>query len=441
MCIPVVGVSVYIHLGYRALDRDLATLRKIPLVVILGCTGVGKSKLAIELARRFDGEIISADSMQIYAGLDVVTNKVTPSERRQCRHHFVGSVPPFHEYSVVEFRDAALPLIDRLRDDGKLPIVVGGTNYYIESLLWNILVDCRKEASREEASEQFDWLTRLPDDEIYAKLKEIDPDRAARLHPNDVRRIRRSLEVHAQCGRPHSDILAEQRKEAGGGAQGGGMRFPDATVFWLQCDYSVLDPRLDARVDEMIRGGLRDELHWLHRESANQPLAERTKGIFQAIGYKEFVPYLTCVDDGRESEAMFEACAEKLKSATKSYARKQTTWIRNRFLRRRGQAAPDVFGLDTSNVGEWDRVVLSRAIDVLVAKSSGEDPPVAPLDRLENAPETWTKHVCDICDGRVVHGDHEWTVHLASRGHQRRKRQRAKKAAREFARQQQERDA
>eukprot|EP00118_Oscarella_pearsei_P000833 m.5922 g.5922 ORF g.5922 m.5922 type:complete len:389 (+) comp14454_c0_seq1:142-1308(+) len=368
--------------------------------------------------------------MQIYKGLDIVTNKISASEQQQCRHHFIGSIPLFHEYTVAEFRKEALPLIDRLQDEGRLPIVVGGTNYYIESLLWNILIDSKNK----QVGEDFEWLMALPDDQVYGKLKEIDPDRAAMLHPNDVRKIRRSLEVFAQCGRPHGKILAEQRSQPGGGEKGGGMRFPDATVFWLQCDCAVLDARLNARADEMVHAGLRSELCWLHQASSGQ--SDKKKGIFQAIGYKEFCPYYAALDevcDKKACEETFQACVEKLKSTTRSYARKQITWIQNRFLKRAGQPLPDVFGLDASDLSEWDGTVLQQATDILSAKLNGTSPPVAPLDRLVCQPETWTLHICEVCDGREVRGDHEWRAHLASRGHQKKRRRQSKKAARQKA--------
>ncbi|KAK3858773.1 hypothetical protein Pcinc_035063 [Petrolisthes cinctipes] len=114
---------------------------RVPVVVVLGATGTGKSKLALEIATRFKGEIISADSMQVYKGLDIITNKVTPEEQAQVPHHLLDFVDPLSRYSVIDFRDAALPIVERLLDQGTLPVIVGGTNYYIESLLWEVLID------------------------------------------------------------------------------------------------------------------------------------------------------------------------------------------------------------------------------------------------------------------------------------------------------------
>lgn len=167
------------------------------LVVILGATGTGKSKLAIEIGKRLQGEIISADSMQVYQGLDIVTNKVTAEERNQCTHHMIGFVDPLvSTYTVVDFRNKAVALIDDMHKRNKLPIIVGGTNYYIESLLWKVLLDTGQE--NEEPGDGGDGspnrkleLEKLGGAELHKRLAEVDPDMAAMLHPNDKRKIAR----------------------------------------------------------------------------------------------------------------------------------------------------------------------------------------------------------------------------------------------------------
>ena len=399
-----------------------------PLIVILGCTGTGKSRLALELALRFGGEVISADSMQVYEGLDVVTNKVSPDQLKLCKHHFIGCMPTFHEYSVLEFRNAALPLIERLISTGVMPIVVGGTNYYIESLLWNTLIDKPKESQPIPSSSG--KVLESCELSLHEKLEAVDSKMAARLHPNDIRRIERSLEVFKQYGKPKSDILFE-RKEIGHGTgfSRGQLRFNDLAVLWIQCDYEVLDQRLDRRVDEMIQMGLKDDIHQLHHTSklrGNTCLP--TKGIFQAIGYKEFQTYLelfdeiglTAEDCKLRLEEAFRACANSLKRATRTYARKQTSWIRNRFLKRVGETVPDVFTVDSTDIDKWDSNVLQLAERIIRSKCEGQPLPVKPLDRIEGREETWTHHVCDVCEGHVLRSDYEWEVHLRSRVHRRR---------------------
>lgn len=239
------------------------------MVVILGATGTGKSKLAIELGQRLQGEIISADSMQVYHGLDIITNKVTVEERAQCRHHMISFVDPLvSTYTVVEFRNKALALIEDMHSRNKLPIVVGGTNYYIESLLWKVLLDT---GDNEDSSDGGDEvlnrkleLEKLGGAELHKRLMEVDPKMAAMLHPNDKRKIARSLQVHQDTGVPHSVWLEEQRRQEGGGGLGGPLRYSDPCIVWLHADMEALNTRLDARVDEMLAAGLIGELKDFH---------------------------------------------------------------------------------------------------------------------------------------------------------------------------------
>ncbi|KAG7210599.1 hypothetical protein KM043_012114 [Ampulex compressa] len=262
----------------------------VPILVILGATGAGKSRLAIELARKFCGEIISADSMQVYTGLDIVTAKVTKEERRMAPHHMLDIVEPSTNFTVLQFRDMVLPIMDDLMARKRLPIIVGGTNYYIESLLWKTLIrdpenadqaeqsseesDCQARDERQEGSSskkmKFDELTMGKSNEVlHEKLKEVDPEMARRLHPNNRRRIIRSLEVFELHGVTHSEILKAQRK-AGGCGLGGPLRHPNSIMLWLRCDLNILQERLDSRVDAMLETGLVQELLDFHRRYNEQ---------------------------------------------------------------------------------------------------------------------------------------------------------------------------
>uniref|UniRef100_A0A8C6PG42 tRNA dimethylallyltransferase n=1 Tax=Nothobranchius furzeri TaxID=105023 RepID=A0A8C6PG42_NOTFU len=254
------------------------------LVVILGATGTGKSKLAIEVGKRLKGEIISADSMQVYQGLDIITNKVTAEERAQCRHHMISFVDPLmSSYTVVDFRNKALALIDDMHSRNKLPIIVGGTNYYIESLLWRVLLDTGQEnkdhgVTGEQAGDRKVELERLEGAELHKRLAKVDPKMAAMLHPNDKRKIARSLQIHEKTGIPHSLWLEEQREQEGGDDLGGPLRYPDACIFWLHADLEALDKRLDGRVDEMLSAGLIQELRDFHiRYNQQKVQDERTR--------------------------------------------------------------------------------------------------------------------------------------------------------------------
>uniref|UniRef100_A0A672GUJ6 tRNA dimethylallyltransferase n=1 Tax=Salarias fasciatus TaxID=181472 RepID=A0A672GUJ6_SALFA len=394
------------------------------LVVILGATGTGKSKLAIEIGKRLCGEIISADSMQVYQGLDIITNKVTAEESAQCRHHMIGFVDPLvSSYTVVDFRNKAL-----------LPIIVGGTNYYIESLLWRVLVDTqvRKSVFFQQENEQPDngdqhsklELEKLGGAELHKRLEKVDPAMAAMLHPNDKRKLARSLQIHQETGVPHSRWLEQQRGQEGGGGLGGPLRYSKPCIFWLHADMKTLDERLDSRVDDMLSAGLIDELKDFHVRYNQQKIKDDSQdyqhGIFQSIGFKEFHDYLTAPEScGQpEKDALRNKGVEALKIATRRYARKQNKWVRNRFLKRPGDNIPAVYGLDVTDVSRWEETVLNPALQILDSLSKGEEPATAPVVVQETQQRNKRSHnMCDLCD-KVIIGDLEWRAHLNSKKHQ-----------------------
>lgn len=463
----------------------MANIRRLPLVVILGSTGTGKSKLAIEIGKRIGGEILSADSMQVYKGLDIITNKVTADELSQCPHHLIDFQSPLKEFSVVEFRNMALPLIEDIKMRGKIPIVVGGTNYYIESVLWDMLIDEDKNAAgsssgsgdasegparaikkrkqiqdtevavstktsgdalvvhgeaakRLKQSEEISGHQVVVDDEaikgnseelsLYEKLREVDPARADRLHPSDSRKIARSLQVYEQHGRPHSEILQEQRQRLGGSAYGGPQRYEHTCVFWLKCQREILNERLDKRVDEMLDRGLIEELLDFHREYSHvleKKDAKYTEGIFQSIGFKEFHEFLVKQEGkkfdkssiSKEDNALLATGIENMKTVTRRYAKKQMTWVRNRFLGRPHSSAPDVYGLDATDLENWESNVLKNALDILDQLMKGENPLIDPLPRVIIQDDRHARHVCEICNNRIILGEKEWRTHLKSKSH------------------------
>uniref|UniRef100_W8CD56 tRNA dimethylallyltransferase, mitochondrial n=2 Tax=Ceratitis capitata TaxID=7213 RepID=W8CD56_CERCA len=296
-------------------------LRKVPLIVVLGSTGTGKTKLSLELAERFGGEIISADSMQVYANLDIATAKATKEEQSRAKHHLLDVATPNEPYTVVHFRNAALPIIENLLAQSKCPIVVGGTNYYIESLLWDILVSpkdadekadtsnagtsARREGEDAGATENAQNPLFLPLAEISAMssellhnhLRKIDPDSANRIHPNNKRKIMRAIEVYQQTGQTLTAKLQAQREQPGGNRLGGPLRYSHTILFWLRCKQDVLNIRLDKRVDAMLEQGLLREIRAFHNEhsidkSKTDNATTYTRGVLQTIGFKEFIPYL-----------------------------------------------------------------------------------------------------------------------------------------------------
>ncbi|XP_043073942.1 tRNA dimethylallyltransferase isoform X2 [Puntigrus tetrazona] len=411
------------------------------LVVVLGATGTGKSKLAIEIGKRLNGEIISADSMQVYKGLDIITNKVTEEEQAQCRHHMINFLDPLVSgYTVVDFRNKALSLIEDMHRRKKLPIIVGGTNYYIESILWNVLLvtgGSDTESEKGVAFESKTELEKLGALELHRRLKEVDPDMAAILHPHDARKLARSLQVFMDTGVPHSQLLEEQRGQDGGDCLGGPLRFKDPCIFWLHCKTNALDERLDKRVDQMLSLGVIEELKDFHQRFNERKIKENSQdyqhGIFQSIGFKEFHDYLTASEDISQEERnkLKIKGIEALKQVTRRYARKQNKWVRNRFLKRPASNVPPIYGLDVTDVTNWETTVLTPALEILDCLQKGVQPPAQPIRAEGEEPRNKrSHHVCDLCD-KVVIGDLEWNAHQKSKNHlyQVRKRRKAEQTS------------
>ena len=282
-------------------------LSKPRVVAIGGPTATGKTALSVALAKEFGGEIINADSMQVYKNLNVGTAKPTEEERQGIPHHLLDFLTPETPYSVADFTSAAVPLISRLNAQGRLPLVVGGTGMYITSLLKGVAFETQnadpvlREQLRRE-SEEFGPAV------MYARLQALDPYYAAKVHPNNQVRVLRALEAIAVTGKK----MSEQQQEA----------LPAETPYRSLClcltcrDREVLYRRIDLRVSQMVDAGILQEAEWVWRNR------ETFRTAAQAIGYKEYFPYF----DGTQTKA---ACTEKLKQATRNYAKRQLTWFRN----------------------------------------------------------------------------------------------------------------
>ena len=281
--------------------------KKHPVLAVVGPTASGKTALGVALAEQFGGEIISADSMQIYKGLDVGTAKVTPEETRGIPHHGVDILQPDEPFSVADFTALAGALEREISGRGHLPILVGGTGLYVQSFLHGVRFAAEKtpDGLREQLAAE---LNEKGPEAMYAELQAVDPEAAAAIHPNNHVRVLRALEHYRATGKKLSEQKADSLPpEKPYRSLILGLDFPERAQLYR---------RIDLRVDKMLDAGLLDEakLVYDHRQTY------RTAA--QAIGYKEFFSYF-------EGTAPLDACTEKLKQASRDYAKRQLTWFRH----------------------------------------------------------------------------------------------------------------
>ena len=280
---------------------------KLRILAVVGPTGGGKSALALALAKRLDGEIISCDSMQIYKNMDIGTAKPTPDEQGAVRHHMIDVAEPHESYSCADYVSAAREAIEDCARRGKLPIVCGGTGLYLDALLRenDLSPDTVDESIREELREFYE---KNGADALWEMLYEIDPESAEATHKNNVKRVMRAIEIYRVSGRTKTELDRESRT--------GGNRY-DACVIGLRYnDREALYERINRRVDIMVSEGLLTETEKLRKEG----VFEKNATAAQAIGYKEFFPYLN-------GELTVDLCIEELKKATRRYAKRQMTWF------------------------------------------------------------------------------------------------------------------
>ena len=276
------------------------------VLVITGPTATGKTALGVELALRLDGEVVSADSMQVYRGLDVGTAKVTAAEARGVRHHLVDVAGPEEDFSAARWVEAAAEAVEDILSRGKTPVITGGTGLYIDSLLSGRDFAARGDgALREELNAEYD---KLGGDAFREKLREIDPDRAEKLMPGDKKRLVRAMEVYLLTGETISAHDARSRAKP--------PRWDSLRVALSYADREALYARIDARVDAMVRDGLFAEVRSLLSAGLSPACT-----AMQAIGYKEAARFLRGEID--ESEAV-----ETIKRESRRYAKRQLTWLR-----------------------------------------------------------------------------------------------------------------
>jgi tRNA dimethylallyltransferase len=310
---------------------------KQPMVILTGPTAVGKTALSIELAKKINGAIISADSMQVYRYMDIGSAKVKPEEMQGIRHYLVDELLPDEEFHIVRFQEMAKRALAEIYADNKIPIIVGGTGFYIQALLYDIdfTEQDGDEAFREEMQR---FATTNGADALHEKLKDIDPASYESIHANNVKRVIRALEYYRQTGQPistHNE--AQHQKESP-------YQF---AYFVLNDDRDRLYGRIDKRVDLMLSQGLVDEVQRLKDMGYHRGMVS-----MQGLGYKEILDYL----DGKTT---LEEAVYILKRDTRHFAKRQLTWFRRE---------RDVIWINKPDFSYDEEAILEHITDILHTK-------------------------------------------------------------------------
>ena len=284
--------------------------KKIKIGAVVGCTASGKTSLAIELARRLDGEIICCDSMQIYKGMDIGTAKPTPEERAAVPHHLFDICSPEQTYSCADFVRDATAAVEEISSRGKLPVFCGGTGLHLDRFLRGGNSD--EAQSDENLRRELEAFVREHGvDALHGRLRELDPESADAIHKNNVKRVIRAIEICMLSGRKKSEIDRENSALT--------ERYDYTVIYPFYNDREILYGRINRRVDMMIEDGLVDET----RRLLEGGVFEKSQTASQAIGYKEIIPYI-------RGEASLSDCVELLKTATRKYAKRQMTWFNSK---------------------------------------------------------------------------------------------------------------
>lgn len=279
---------------------------KHPLIVLTGPTGVGKTDLSIKLAKAINGEIISADSIQVYKYMDVGSAKITTEEMSGVKHYLIDILEPDEEFNIYLFKEYAKKAMKEIWDKGKIPIITGGTGFYIQSIIYDI--EFSEEETNKEIRIKYEELARIHGNSyVHNILKEIDPESAKVIHENNLKRVIRAIEYYEHTGEKislHNERESEKTSPY------------NFRYFVLNRDRNVLYDRINKRVDKMIEDGLVDEVKGLINKGYSKDLTS-----MQGIGYKEIIEYLN-------GELTLDDAIEKIKQDTRHFAKRQLTWFR-----------------------------------------------------------------------------------------------------------------
>ena len=312
-------------------------MQQKPMIILTGPTAVGKSALSVELAKKINGAVISADSMQVYRHMDIGSAKITPEEMQGVTHYIIDELEPDEEFHVVRFVTMAKEYLKEIYADGKIPIIAGGTGFYIQALLYDI--DFTEQQCDETYRRQLEDLAREHGAEyLHGILREVDPASAEAIHANNIKRVIRALEFYHLSGKKISEHNETERQK----------QSPyNFAYFVLTDERAKLYERIDRRVDAMIEAGLVEEVKKLKSMGCSREMVS-----MQGLGYKEILAYL---DGG----CTLEEAVYIIKRETRHFAKRQLTW----FKRER-----DVIWLDKQAFGYDDAAILTDMISILEEK-------------------------------------------------------------------------
>ena len=281
-------------------------MTKKPMIVLTGPTAVGKTELSISLAKKINGSIISADSMQVYKYMDIGSAKITKEEMCGVKHYLVDELMPEEEFNIYRFKEMALKALEEIYAEGKIPIIVGGTGFYIQGLLYDIDFS---ETAADEAyrKEMEDYARENGVHALHELLREVDPESCDAIHENNVKRVIRALEYYHQTGQKISDHNKKEREK----------QSPYNFVYFVLNDIREnLYARIDKRVDLMVEKGLVDEVKRLKNMGYTPDMVS-----MQGLGYKEILWYL-------DNRCTLNEAVETIKQETRHFAKRQLTWFR-----------------------------------------------------------------------------------------------------------------
>ncbi|KAK7404827.1 hypothetical protein VNO78_05812 [Psophocarpus tetragonolobus] len=441
--------------------RKRSNGERAKVIVITGPSGSGKSKLAVDLASDFPVEVINADSMQVYRGLDVLTNKLPLSHQNGVPHHLLGTVCPNVEFTAKAFRDSAIPIIHDILARNHLPVIVGGTNYYIQALVSPFLLDDSPQDVDGSCFGEPPWSDNSfiaendGSNNSYDLLKDIDPVAANRIHPNNHRKINQYISLYTRTSVLPSKFFQGKAAEKWG--QVDNLRY-DCCFISVDASLPVLDRYVEQRVDCMMDEGLLNEVYDVYNLNADY-----TRGLRQAIGVREFEHLLrTCVvremyarereltegsaiekgeslftcnlmefvrsSSDTESTVLLEEAIEKVKLNTRRLVRRQKRML-NRLQTLFGwniHYVDSTESISSKSDDVWTQQVVESAVKIvksfLTAKGSlrsifgmSKDCGMKIIER-----DLWTQYVCKACGDRILRGLHEWEQHRQGRGHRKR---------------------